>query len=254
MAILRMIADEAPAAPSGTGCGVAGMRKIGLFIALIVTLAVAYVTAPLLTAWNIREAVKSGDAAYLSGKIEWPRVKETLKASLAASALDLPPQAGNETTASTSPKPSLWQRFKAWAGKGAIDRMVDNYANAEGLPQLFSWRQTYRSAVGHAEEPKTLANLPGRIWKAWSRVRRAEFTSPTRFEVEMVDRYDTDRLFSGTLELTGLEWKLVSVHVRRLEPDSLTGAGPPPGTGGGIIARLRGAAVPRLALDTHDER
>ncbi|MBX9830206.1 MAG: DUF2939 domain-containing protein, partial [Xanthobacteraceae bacterium] len=127
---------------------------------LIVAVA-AYVGSPFVTAWQIREAVKSGDAAYLADKIEWDKVKETLKVSLAAAALDLPPEQPDSDAAGTpAAKPSMWQRFKAYWGKGAVDRMVDNYANAEGLPKLFSYRRTYRDAVGEIDEPKTLANLP----------------------------------------------------------------------------------------------
>lgn len=229
------------------------MRKLMLLMAISAMLAVSYAAAPFVTAWNIREAVKSGDAAYLADKIEWSRVKETLKVSLAAAALDLPPADVAPTPdAATAPPPSLWQRFKAYLGKGAVDRMVESYANAEGLPKLFAYRQTYRSATGHVEEPRTLLNLPSRIQSAWSRVRRAEFTSPTRFEMEMIDKHDPDRSFAGTLELQGIEWKLVSLHVRQQKPQSLTGSSI--STSGGLISRLREAAAPRVAARDPLER
>lgn len=229
------------------------MRKLLLMTAIAMAAAIVYIAAPFVTAWNIREAVKDGDAAYLSDKIEWDRVKETLKVSLAAAALDQPAQGAPET-ADTAPaaqpaaKPSLWQRFKTYVGKSAVDRMVETYANAEGLPKLFAYRQTYRGAVGHVDEPKTLANLPGRMQRAWSRVRRATFTSPTRFEMEMADKTDPSRSFAGVLELTGLEWKLVSLHIIQQKTPSALGSGGV--STGGLISQLRAAAAPRLASRT----
>lgn len=227
------------------------MRKLLLTAALALAAATFYVAAPFVTAWNIREAVKDGDSAYLAHKIEWDRVKETLKVSLAAAALDLPasdldPAPGSEH-ASPPPaaKPSLWQRFKTYVGKSAVDRMVDNYANAEGLPKLFAYRQTYRGAVGHVDEPKTLANLPDRMQRAWSRVRRATFTSPTRFEMEMADKTDPARSFAGVLEFSGFEWKLVSLHVHQQKAPSALGGGGV--STGGLVSQLRAAAAPRLA-------
>jgi hypothetical protein len=219
------------------------MKRLLLLAATMLVASTVYAAAPFVTAWNIREAVKSGDAEYLAGTIDWPRVKETLRTSLAAAALDTPAEASAADL--PAPKPSLWQRFKSWVGRGAVDRMVDTYANAEGLPTLFAYRKSWRDVTGHVEETKTLANLPERLQRAWSRVRRAAFTSPTRFEMEMVDKNDPDRSFAGTLELTASGWKLVSLHVHQQKPQSLTGSSvSPPGS---LFSRLRAAAAPRLA-------
>lgn len=221
-----------------------------LLKAFVVILAVGvYTASPFVTAWKIREAVKTGDAAYLADKIEWAKVKETLKVSLAAAALDLPPEATSDAQPPAQ-KPTLWQRMKAYWGKGAVDRLVDSYANAQDLPKLFAYRQTYRDTVGHVEEPRTLANLPERMQKAWARVTRAEFTAFHRFEMEMIDKYDAARRFAAILEFTGLEWKLVSLHVHQAKPQSAAGGsivgGPAAPTN--LFARLKAAARgPQLA-------
>lgn len=228
------------------------MLRLLLKAFILIVAVAAYVASPFVTAWQIREAVKSGDAAYLADKIEWDKVKETLKISLATAALDLPPEnPESDATGQVAGKPSMWQRFKAYWGKGAVNRMVDNYANAEGLPKLFSYRRTYRDAVGEIDEPKTLANLPERMRTAWSRVRRAEFASPTRFEMEMTDKNDPDRWFAGVLEFTGLEWKLVSLHVHQIKPQSATGGVST--SSGGLLARLRQAAIGARRLASNAE-
>jgi len=224
------------------------MRRLLLKVAILAFAGIAYAISPFVTAWNIREAAKSGDAAYLSQKFEWDRVRETLKDSLATAALDLPAAAPGEAV--PAQKPTLWQRFKAYWGKGAVNRVVENYASAEGLPKLFAYRQTYRDAVGHVEPPKTVWNLPERLQKAWTRVRRAEFTSFTRFEMEMVDKGDENRLFAGVMEFTGLEWKVVSLHVHSLKPQSATGG--VSSSPRGLFSMLRAAAVPKR-LAARDE-
>ncbi len=187
------------------------MKRWLLFAAAVcLTAAGGYVASPFVAAWNIREAVRDGDAGYLKDKIEWTSVKETLKPSLTRMALNLP----DETAGAPAPRPGLWQRFKAYVGKGAVNRAIDSYVTPEGLPQLFSYRQAYRSAVGQVDEPKTLANLPDRIAKVWARVLRADFMSLTRFEMTMRDKFDEDRIIDGVLELKGFDWKLTELRLR----------------------------------------
>ena len=48
------------------------------------------------------------------------------------------------------------------------------------------------------------------------RVKRAEFTGLTTFEVDMADKYDENRIFLGKLELTGIGWKLRELRVKFL--------------------------------------
>ena len=66
------------------------MKRMIVLVGVLVLLAGLYIAMPFVTAWRMREAVKAADIAYLADKVEWHRVKETLKVSLAAAALDLP--------------------------------------------------------------------------------------------------------------------------------------------------------------------
>jgi hypothetical protein len=92
--------------------------------------------------------------------------------------------------------------------------MVDTYVTPEGLPKLFTMRQAYRDYVaGDADDAIPVLE---RIERAWSRVKRAEFTGLTTFEIDMEDKYDPTRLFLGKLQLTGLGWKLTELRVRFL--------------------------------------
>jgi hypothetical protein len=58
-------------------------------------------------------------------------------------------------------------------------------------------------------------------------VKRAEFKSPTVFEIEMADRNDPTRHFVGLLELRGFEWKLTELRLRVVREATLPAATDP---------------------------
>jgi hypothetical protein len=186
------------------------MKRL-LFKAALVFLAVAaYIGAPFATAWSIREAVRNGDSAYLERAIDWPGVRETLKPTLARLAFDMP-----DPVTQPNVKPGLWQRFKAYWGQGAINRAIDGYITPEGLPKLFALRKAYRNYTGAEDEANTLP-VTERMKRFWSRMKRAEFTSLTTFEVDMADKNDPNRVYLGKLELTGTGWILRQLRIKYL--------------------------------------
>jgi hypothetical protein len=187
------------------------VKYSGIAAFVIAILAIGYVSSPFVTAWRIREAVRNGNSDYLATAIEWESVRATLKPSIARIALGLP-----ETAADASANPGLWTRFKAYWGQGMVERAVEGYVTPEGLPQLFSLRKAYRSYVSNADDEASTLPLPERIGKAWARVKRAEFKSVTRFEIDMEDKLDPTRVYLGTLELFPAGWKLTELRVRFL--------------------------------------
>lgn len=187
------------------------MKGLLLKAALLVTLCAAYVGAPFVTAWSIREAVRNGDSAYLARAIAWDSVRATLKPTLSQIALDLPEAAGNATV-----QPTLWQRVKTYFGQSAVDTAIDNYLTPEGLPQLFQMRKTYRTYVSGFDEDANRPPLLQRIERAWARVKRAEFISPTEVQIDMLDKHDDTRLYLGKLELGLTGWKLTELRIKTL--------------------------------------
>lgn len=187
------------------------MKRL-LFKAALLSFALcAYIAAPFVTAWSIREAVRDGNSAYLERAIDWGSVRETLKPTLSRLALNLP----DTTDAIPDAKPGLWQRMKSYWGQGAVNRAIDGYITPEGLPQLFAMRKAYREYTGAIDDSKTLA-ISERIRRAWSRVKRAEFTSLTTFEVDMADKTDENRIYLGKLVLTASGWMLKELRVKLL--------------------------------------
>lgn len=169
-----------------------------------------YIAAPFATAWSIREAVRNGDSAYLEHRIDWPSVRATLAPTIGRIALNIPDP---ETAPITHP--GMWQRFKTYWGQGAVNRAIDSYITPEGLPQLFTARKAYRDYIaGQPDESKI--DISERMRRAWARVKRAEFTSLTTFEIDMVDKHDPDRVYLGKLAVDGFGWKLKELRVKIL--------------------------------------
>lgn len=187
------------------------MKSISIKVALGVLAVTLYIASPFVSAWFIREAVRNGNSNYLARAVEWPSVRETLRPSIARIALNLP-----DPEQQQKESPGLWQRIKTTVGQGAIDRMVDTYVTPEGLPKLFTLRKTYRDYTsGDADEVKTTPLLE-RIERAWARVKRAEFTGFTTFEIDMADKQDPARIYLGKLKLTPLGWKLAELRIKFL--------------------------------------
>jgi hypothetical protein len=193
------------------------MRWLVRALLVVLPLLVAYAAWPVSAALEIREAVVAGDTATLNRKVEW----ETLRASLKASVT--PETIARLMADPDAPKPSLWQRIKAAVAPSMADSVINRYVTPEHLPVLLGYRQVYRGSVrpalGLKEPPSTLEGtwLGGtafdRFASFWTRVRRAVFMSPTRFVLEVEDKYKPGRNFVGTLELKGWEWKLTELGV-----------------------------------------
>jgi len=196
------------------------MRKLLITALALSLLAASYIAYPFLTAWSIREAILGGRSAYLESKIEWDSVRTTLRRSLARPAFDAPDASANQDQP-VAARPGMWKRLMAYVGRSAADRLIDRYVTPEGLPQIYAYRKLYRQHVSGEPDEATLA-WHVRLARFWSRLKRAEFKSPTKFEVEMADRYDARRHYVGLLELRGLEWKLTELSVQ-----SADGTAPP---------------------------
>ncbi len=186
------------------------MRKIIAGVTFLTGLCVSYAVWPLWTAWSIRDAIRTGNSAYLETAVDWPSVKETLKPSLVAMALG--PGGGNGAAA------GFWESVKSYAGARAADALVERIVTPEGLPVLFSYGKAYRERIkGQLDEE---ASLPWheRARRSWGRLKRAAFTGAARFEFLVADRFTPARHYDGTLELKGWRWTLTELRLKMIEP------------------------------------
>lgn len=199
-------------------------RRLTLLFLLVTVMAGAYAATPLITAWEIRQAVRSGDVATLERKVDWAAVRRSLKASSGETRAVMV----EFSEAASVPKPGLWQRIKTAALPYVTDPLIDRYVTAEGAPQMYAWRQTWRQklrpTLGMAEPESVLAGTRladtglDRVLSLAKRVERAAFTRPGRIEVDLRDRYKPERRWRGVLELQGWSWRLIEVHVLTATP------------------------------------
>jgi hypothetical protein len=193
------------------------MRRLVRVLVIALSLAVAYTVWPIHSALEIREAVVAGDTATLSRKVDWEALRASIKGSLR------PETIARLMADPDAPRPTLWQRVKAAVAPSMADTVVNRYVTPEHLPVLLGYRRIYRGtvrpALGLTEPPTTLAGtwLAGssvdRFASFWVRVRRAVLQSPTRFLLEVEDKYRPGRRYIGTLELQGFEWKLTGLSI-----------------------------------------
>jgi Protein of unknown function (DUF2939) len=185
------------------------LRRLIISCLLLSMLAAGYIASPFVSMWNLREAIKHNDTAAIETRVEWTSVRSSLRASLADHA-NLFPLA---TAAGEKVQPSLWQRVKGAFGATMLDRFVETYVTPEGLPKLFDYRTMWREAVAsETPEPDAIGRID-RVKQFWSRIKRAEFQSLTRIELEIADRNVASRRYVSTLELSGLGWKLTSLRI-----------------------------------------
>jgi hypothetical protein len=192
-------------------------RLVKVVILVLLPLALAYAAWPIYSALEIREAVIAGDTTTLNRKVEWEALRASLKASIT------PETIARLMADPDAPPPTLWQRIKAAVAPTMADSVIERYVTPEHLPVLLGYRRIYRGtvrpALGLKEPPSALAGtwLDGtgfdRFASFWVRVRRAVFMSPTRFILEVEDKYRPGRHFVGTLELKGYDWKLTGLSV-----------------------------------------
>ncbi len=191
------------------------MRRIAVVFVLCLAGLGGYIASPLVAAWSIKEAIESGDSAYLKHRVDWVPVKASLKASLGE--MTLGPQLASAGSGPQAQKPGLWQRLKSGYTRYVVNGLVDRYATPTGLPTLFSYGRTVRHDIMGKSDPEKGMTFPEKLASNWARVERAEFLSPTRFAMEMRDKYDTSRIYQGVLVFEGLGWKLVDLRVKTLE-------------------------------------
>ncbi|MGE0699859.1 MAG: DUF2939 domain-containing protein [Hyphomicrobiaceae bacterium] len=197
------------------------LRKMLLVVCLFLFAALAWVAAPLVAAWQIREAVRSGDTRTLAAKVDWQSVRQSLKSSLGETrkALDEIAQAAG------LPKPSLWQRLKAAALPYLADPLIDRYVTAEGAPKLYKWRGSLRGQSATTTTPATasaVTPMRGTLLAGTmlddglalaGRLERWSFTSPMRLEIEVADGHTSGRRWFAALELRALSWQLTEMKV-----------------------------------------
>jgi len=139
------------------------MRLIRWLALICVVLLLAYAASPYFSFWRFRTALRSGDSAAISSRIDFPAVRASLKKQLIA-------RFARATTG-----------HKRWSNLGPtlIDTMVDTYATPEGIAALLS----NPGVLTTLQTPRQF-KFSTDNGEDWSKIKYAFFTGPRSFVVE----------------------------------------------------------------------
>lgn len=192
------------------------------FLVFALTVA-AYAASPLLAAWQIRDAVQSGDVATLRARVDWAQVRTSLRRSLAVEA-KLKPAVALSTPDAVTPPPAprggLWLSLKSAVGYRILDHFLATYVSPEGFIKLHKLRTSERRAgrvKGALPPPKTATDNDG-TFSFLARIKEATFLSPTRFRLTVSDRDQPERLYVARFDLVSTTWTLTGLSIGSVQP------------------------------------
>lgn len=166
---------------------------------LCIALLLFYGASPYFCFWRFTAALQAGDAAAITGRVDFPAVRESLKKQLAARFFSA--AIGDKRF-----EHNRLGRLAAEVGPALINTLVDAYVTPDGLAALIA----DPNAVKERRPPQQ-----PRFGKGfdWSKVKYAFFTSPRVFVVN----------WEGTklrFRFEGLHWRLNKVDLGLIEPKS----------------------------------
>ena len=105
------------------------MRLIRWLLIICVIALLAYAASPYVSFWQFTEAIRSGNAAAISSRVDFPAVRASLKRQLVA-------RFARETSG-----------HKRWSNLGPtlIDAIVDTYVTPDGIAALLSNPETLKN-------------------------------------------------------------------------------------------------------------
>ena len=139
------------------------MRFIRWVALICVVLLLAYAASPYFSFWRFRTALRSGDSAAISSRIDFPAVRASLKKQLVA----------RFARATTGHK--RWSDLRPTL----IDAIIDAYVTPEGIAALLSNPE----ALKNLKTPREFRFELGKN-EDWSKVKYAFFTGPRSFVVD----------------------------------------------------------------------
>jgi len=154
-------------------------------VLICILLLLVYGASPYFSFWRFTAALRSGDSAALSSRMDFPAIRASLKKQLVA----------RFTKGTTSHK--WWKDL----GPTLIDTIIDAYVTPEGIAALISNPEILKSL----KHPQQLRFPTGKA-EDWSKVKHAFFTGPRTFVVEREG-------IKLRFRFTGSGWKLYDIDL-----------------------------------------
>jgi len=154
-------------------------------VLICILLLLVYGASPYFSFWRFTEALRSGDSAALSSRMDFPAIRASLKKQLV------------ERFAQGTRSNKWWSNL----GPTLIDTLVDAYVTPEGIAALISNPEVLKNL----KHPQQFRFPSGKV-EDWSKVKHAFFTGPRTFAV---DREEIKLRF----RFTGWGWKLYDLDL-----------------------------------------
>lgn len=188
---------------------------IGLgIVAAAMLFAAAYFGSPFLALHNLQEAARSGDRDQLENLVDFPRVREGLKASFTAymvRSMRSDPQMANKTFAGLG----------LLIAPAIVDRAIDAYVTPDGIAALVKSGSPPKLDTQEAQSPAAVAGPTPTLSPSYADL--------DHFKVAMSRSDEPGTKLTLVLERYGLfGWKLVRID---FDIPSQPQTAPPPATG-----------------------
>ena len=183
-------------------------RTLNVIVLTGALLVAGYTLSPLATAYALNGAIKAGDAATMNTLVDWTSVRTSLRSSIL--------QRLDEKALARPDNPGWLQSVKYTLTDAVSPYMVDHLLSQRVSPEGFT---EYMGPHSPKAEAARAAGLdPDKMPSAnvMKRIRRANFTDLTHFQIEIVDRWDDGKVFLATLQLQGVLWRLANVQMLSL--------------------------------------
>ncbi len=176
------------------------MRKLAAALACLAVLAAAYYAYPFWIASKLAHAVAVRDRDALEAYVDFPRVREGLKADLNAQLL------AGALADNTHPGAALGGAIATLLGPKVVETMVDALVTPAGLVTALAGQAAVTGHDANDIEKKIREN-----------VRSAGFIAVDRFAIALGDAGEPeDHWARVVLSLSGLTWRVTSLRL----PDS----------------------------------
>ena len=170
--------------------------------AAIVFIAAGYLLSPYWALYQLRSAAADGNGERVAAYVDFPAVRDSLKAEFAARMVR-----GAESPGTGQALSGIGQTFAKQMLNGVVDAMV----SPETVSAMIRWGKAPRALL---PDSKRLEATPGTNKDAATPHLRQRYTSVNTFEAALVDPKTNDDTLVTVLTRQGLfGWKLTAVRL-----------------------------------------
>lgn len=172
------------------------MKKLLPWLAgLLVIFAIYLYASPYIALYNIKNAAEQKDADKLSGYIDFPSVKQSIKDQVKAAMVE---------ELAASDEQDGFEALGTMLAAAMIDPIVDGVVTPDGVALMLQGQE-----LDFGLDDKTTKDKPK--VKDTDIDYRAGYLSFNRFKVQIIDADDTDESLDVIMHRDGLSWKVTRI-------------------------------------------